>query len=445
MDSIDNKLNAVPVKIVGVDGSGEEDNFTLVGTNGRLKTDALISNDLNSPLPIDFLQRRIDAFGRLRVSNPTTIFESTFHIDKQPLLWTESTSGGATVIHNSNTSSVDIILPTTSGAKAIFQTKQYFAYHPGKSQFILLSGNIGGAAANVRKRIGQFDDNNGFIFELNETVARVILRSNTSGVPVDTAVDQVNWNIDKLDGTGSSGHTLDISKQNILFFDYQWLGSGRVRFGAVIDGEIIIAHEFYNANSTLTVPYIKTAILPIRIESENLSTSAGSTGHLTCAAIVAEGGFGPEGIIRSANNAVTSKSIPASGITPILSIRKQSAYSRLPIKLIGISAFANSTDDLLIRVTINGTLTGPSWSNLTGIAQQDVAATVVSGGTDIFSFYLRGAAGAKSTEILQELLESSNIILGSDFTGNSDIVTISAQSLTGLSNGYATIIYKELI
>jgi hypothetical protein len=54
----------------------------------------------------------------------------------------------------------------------------------------------------------------------------------------ETVVPQTNWNIDKLDGTGISGITLDISKAQILWMDIEWLGLGTVRIGFVINGNL---------------------------------------------------------------------------------------------------------------------------------------------------------------------------------------------------------------
>src|SRR3989344_5716049 len=105
-----------------------------------------------------FLQ---DAFGRLRVSNPQTLFESKFLFGKQELLWDEQIvngGGNPTSTHNSNTSSVDLTLGTFINDEIIRQTKRRINYQPGKSQLCFFSFNIGEAKANVRKRIGMFDN-----------------------------------------------------------------------------------------------------------------------------------------------------------------------------------------------------------------------------------------------------------------------------------------------
>jgi hypothetical protein len=73
------------------------DNTISGGTNGasignvgdRLKTDSLIVIDANSPM--------LDAFGRQRVSNPYSLFESSFRYDLQADLWSSLQSNGGAI------------------------------------------------------------------------------------------------------------------------------------------------------------------------------------------------------------------------------------------------------------------------------------------------------------------------------------------------------------
>jgi len=66
-----------------------------------------------------------DAFGRLRVSEPYTLFDSQnrFQIDPQ---FDTATSGSATATHLPNESSVAMAVTTASGDEVIRQTKRVF-------------------------------------------------------------------------------------------------------------------------------------------------------------------------------------------------------------------------------------------------------------------------------------------------------------------------------
>jgi len=75
----------------------------------------------------------IDAFGRLRVSDPYTEFDSHFEYDRQDTRWLHSATGTATATHLPNESSVKMVLGTEPGALVRRYTRTRFRYQPGKS------------------------------------------------------------------------------------------------------------------------------------------------------------------------------------------------------------------------------------------------------------------------------------------------------------------------
>ncbi len=246
----------------------------------------------------------IDAFSRWRVSNPTSVFSSKFVYNLSPLLYEQITSGTGTITHDAANSSADFATTGDGVGSSAMQSYRYIEYQPGKSQLIFTTFRFGIAAANVTRRIGLFDENDGFYLEQTgaTTVNLVRLSSSSTG---NQTVAQANWNLDKLDGTGTSRYTLDLSKCQILIIDAQWLGVGRVRIGFDIDGVIIYAHEFLHANNVTDV-YCRTLSLPIRA---SLTTDASviSTMSFICASVQSEGGVSEEvGLDFSQNATVTA-------------------------------------------------------------------------------------------------------------------------------------------
>jgi hypothetical protein len=237
-----------------------------------------------------------DAFGRLRVSNPLTIFDSKSILSKNNL-FDESTANGGTVTYTSNKSTVNLNVTEAAGSKTIRQSKRVMSYQPGKSLLIFNTFVMNTLTENLKQSLGLFDANNGILFQASGTTLKIIRRTYTSGASVDTEINQSDWNGDKLNGTGASGFTLDPAKSNILFIDIEWLGVGSVRVGFVINGQLITAHTFYNANSLTTV-YMQTANLPIRYEIERTGTLAAGTYTLQqiCSSCISEGGYSPEGV-----------------------------------------------------------------------------------------------------------------------------------------------------
>lgn len=387
----------------------------------------------------------MDAFGRLRVSTPHSIFESTFQYNAQPLQWDSLTTGGGSLVHNPSTASVELRTGTDSGDSVIFQTRQYFKYHPGKSSFVAFSGKLASPMPNLRQRIGQFDANNGVFFEVDGINLNVVVRSKVSGAVVDTKAPQASWNMDRLDGTGPSGVALNPANQQILFFDYQWLGSGRIRVGTIIGGVTLYVHEIMHSN-VISVPYSQTATLPFRGELTNTGTTlAPSFTRTTCATLYSEGSDSSDGFAKTLNSGTTYKAIAATGNIPILSIRKAAAMVRVPIKFSDIYVLSGAADDLLVTLTINPTLTGATFSVPVGAAEGDVTATAMTGGTEVYSFYLRATNSAGGTgAITADFFELANTVLGASISGVSDILTISVRSLTGTANAVATINFREL-
>jgi hypothetical protein len=263
----------------------------LYGTPGGTCTTGTPTN----PITVVPGGNAVDAFGRLRVSNPLTIFDSKNVMSKNNL-FDESTANGGTVTYTSNKSTVNLNVTEASGSKTIRQSKRVMSYQPGKSLLLFNTFVMNTPTANLKQSVGLFDANNGIIFQADGTTLKIIRRTYTSGAAVDDPISQSSWNGDKLNGTGASGFTLNAATSNILFIDLEWLGVGAVRVGFVINGQLITAHTFYNANSLTTV-YMQTANLPIRYEIERTGTLTAGTYTLQqiCSTCISEGGYAPEG------------------------------------------------------------------------------------------------------------------------------------------------------
>jgi len=210
-----------------------------------------------------------DAFGRLRTSDPYTLFDSKQLFDNLPLFWNDiafSGSGTASDYHALRASSIIGVSNTTAGVR-VRQTKRRFNYQPGKSLAIVITFVLGTKQNGITRRVGYFDENNGIFLEISNDQVYIVRRSQSTGTVVDTKVNQRNWD-DPLDGNGDSGITIDFEKVQILFIDLEWLGVGRVRCGVVVDGVMSYFHSFKAAN-VLTSVYMSTPNLPIRYELTN--------------------------------------------------------------------------------------------------------------------------------------------------------------------------------
>jgi len=345
-----------------------------------------------------------DAFGRLRVSNPITLFDSKQIFDNQPLFWNDvETSGGGTgSSHSANTASSTLSVGATTAGTRVRQTYQSWNYQPGKSQLIFMTFVLDktGGGTGITRRIGQFNTNNGLFLEDSAGTYRFVRRTYTSGSPADNAVAQSSWNIDKLDGTGASGITIDFSKTQILVIDYEWLGVGRARMGFVIDGKIYYAHEFLNANS-LDVVYMSTPNLPLRVEITNSGAGAASSLEHICASVISEGGQQQNGILRHVDSG--SISSLSSGTTyAMIGIRLKSGYIGADVLLENLSAIASTKDDqahweIKLNPTVAGTFTYSDQTNSAVQIATGAVTNTVTGGTDIDGGYFSTTVSVNST------------------------------------------------
>ena len=325
-----------------------------------------------------------DAFSRLRTSEPFTLFDSSNRY-RDNGLWATSTAGTAAATFNADQGLMDLTVGSASGDQVIRETYRVFAYQPGKSLLVLNTFVMEPAKADLRQRVGYFGAANGVYLELDGLDTYMVERSSVSGSVANTRVIQANWNVDPMDGTGPSGRTLDLSKAQIMWSDFEWLGLGSVRTGFVIDGEFITCHVFHHAN-LITSTYITTASLPIRYEMTNTgATSGASTLKQICSTVLSEGGYELRGGPGSITTPITSAYTMATAGTyyPIVSIRLKAANLDAIVAPTGIAVLPNAAGNYSYRIVTGGVTTGGSWNSAgaTSNVEYNIAGTSFAGGT----------------------------------------------------------------
>jgi len=172
-----------------------------------------------SPYNVVLPATQSDAFGRLRTSSPFTLFDSSHRFDDNDL-WSTETSTGGTAVFNADQGLIDVSVTAASGSSVTRETIKVFAYQPGKSLLIMNTFVMSPAKTGLTQRVGYYGDNNGFYLEQADSAVAFVERSFVTGSLVNTPVLQANWNGDKLDGTGPSGYTLDLSKAQIYWMEF---------------------------------------------------------------------------------------------------------------------------------------------------------------------------------------------------------------------------------
>jgi hypothetical protein len=256
----------------------------------------------------------------------------------------------------------------------------------------------------IRRRIGLFDEANGFYFEDAGVIGadglpeyNVVVRTSTSGILVENRIPRSQWNGDQLDGLGRSGITADPTKTQMVSFEYEWYGAGQIVIGYVIDGFTHIIHTFNHANRS-TVPWSSTPFLPIRLELENLTGVAG-THYLYQGSnsLVSEGEATKLGIAQNVTAPITGRTMAsANTFYPILSIRlKSTALKGIVLPTFFQAATIDNTN-IFYKLIRNATLTNANFIDMpdaNAFTQYDISATAYTGGVDLDSGFVIGGGG----------------------------------------------------
>ncbi len=395
----------------------------------------------------------VDAFGRARVSSPLTLFDSS-HRYRDNNLWSTSNTAGGTYAFSSSEGLVNLNVSTANNAEVVRETTKVFSYQPGKSLQIMNTFVFSAAKTNLRQRVGYFGNNNGYYLELDGidgTTLCLVERSSVTGSVVETRVAKANWNLDKLDGTGPSLMTLDITKAQILWMDIEWLGVGAVRMGFVIDGKFIHCHTFNHSN-LVTSTYITTASLPCRYEIKNTGiTSGASTLKQICTSVISEGGYELRGLQQAVGTAIGAPRdlTVVNTYYPVISIRLKSSPDRLDaiviltaISLLGITNNANYN----WQVVASGTTTGGTWvsAGTDSAVDYNITGTSFAGGRVLASGWTNGSAqGSTPVDILKEALFKFQLERDGLTSSPFELTLVAASDIAG-GDIYASMDWEEI-
>jgi hypothetical protein len=378
-----------------------------------------------------------DAGGRLRVSQLTTLGDlKTLNEDDLLLLENVGTGTASWADNKCN-------LSVTSGQYEIRRSKHYFPYFSGKSQPIEITFDGFQTQAGVTKRVGYFSSNavapynsdlDGFWLEDNGTTKYLVVsRKGTETLRVALSA----WNGDK------AMLTYDWSKFTVVLFDFLWLGGAGLRvFVKTADG-FILAHEHAGHTGVATNTFTHSPNQNVRFEIRGDSDS-GSL-RAICAQVSTEGSIEESGKQRSVGTGATAITLAAIGTTyPIIGIRKKTTQRDKAVKQIGVSAFVSSSDQMIVTLQLNPTLSaGLAWSNVTNSAVQQGLATgaqtVTSPGTILFS-----APWSQNTVVPPNILDQDFLSsLGMTIADVSDELILCGTPITATVAAHGFIGYKE--
>lgn len=373
---------------------------------------------------------RTDMFGRTKVSEPYTLFDSS-HRYQASDDFSYTTANGGEVVYNADQSSVFHNVTTASGSEVTSETFRVFAYQPGKSLQVLQTFVFAPPQTNLRQRAGYFSRENGFYLEQDGTDVYIVKRTKVSGTVEELRVPQSEWNVDKLDGMGPSDRVLDLTKAHIFFSEYEWLGVGSVRLGFVLDGYFIIVHQFNHANHIDSV-YMTTATLPVRYEITNTGTTdVASTQKQICTTVISNGGFFKPVRMQSV---IRPNTTVGTTYYPLISLRMTEDRTDSVVIPDGVELSPNTGDNWEWALIKNATITGGSWE-LAGPknnVEYNTSSTALSAGeTVISSFFSSTNQVLPTLTVKDERNWSLQLGRTNSDTPVSDVYTLAVRVLAG--------------
>ena len=447
--SVTNQLTSTSVRVLNPVSLNDLNGNNVTVTAPTSSLNVNVTNTVTSVTTPEPTQ--LDAFGRLRVSTPLTLFDSS-HRYRDNNLWSSLTAVGGTYAFNQNQGLVDLTVNALSGSSVIRETTKVFSYQPGKSLLALNTFVMAQSANNLRQRVGYFGKDNGIYFQLDGGVMSFVERTLVNGSPASESIIPLSaWNGDKLNGTGPSGFTLDITKAQIMWMDIEWLGLGTVRTGFIIDGKFIVCHSFHHANRIAST-YITTASLPLRYEITNKGDITGGpkTMKQVCSSVISEGGYELRGLQQAIGTSIDApKRLVSKGVFyPVITLRLKSARNDAIVILTAISILGKSLGAYNWKVIASGTTGGGTGTWISAgddsAVEYKLDADSITGGRTLASGYCTTSnQGSTQIDILKEALFKFQLERDS-LNGVNYELTLAMASDTATTDVFASMDWEEI-
>lgn len=322
---------------------------------------ANIYNDLNSEC--SFINPAVGSlYDRLQTAEYSTIFSILSLYGITYLRDVITTAGSGAITNTGN----GYILSTTTAANdsATLDSAERGHYSANGSYEVGIGVIVPVAPISTQKAIwGITDGSNGLYFGQDSTDVYVgALRNGT-----ETKVYKSNWNVDKLDGTGSSGLTLDTSRGYLYQIRYGSI-NGVAEFRVVMiqpstnEQVPIVCERLYPITGTI----IGDTNQPIRARIENGATAPAQPFSIT----VRGRGYANLGTPANINRTTSERRLTVAtnnaAFVPLVSFQRQAIFPAGSGRANSINVVIDSFDlipsnDIMWQLRLNSTLTGASF------------------------------------------------------------------------------------
>ncbi len=395
-----------------------------------LPTDGSIMVRTQNPSLIPCTASLYDAFGRERVSAPDPVlsyYQLTANMAARD--WSEAATGaGTSSTYSQNLASTTIAVSNLTVGSRRRSSIQAGQYQAGLSALILVTVVPNGVAAGITKRWGYFNTANGLFFQTSATGLQIVLRSSTSGAPVDTVVDQSAFN-----GPDSIPAGFSLTNCALYGFDFEWLGVGKIRCFLIFGGQYFIIHEF--ANTTLLNVWMSTPNLPASYEIINNGAGPATSMQCICGTMIVErGAIGARTVPRAVNRGSSVVSVPNDGSNYVLlAVRLNPASLSVIVRPSSLNFFCTSGTvqyiwGFISKAVINGNAL--VWQNL---SEADLQFAITDATNTVASGNLLATGYSDSTNQSNTItrVDVQQYSFGADAAGTPIIYALTARKIDG--------------
>lgn len=376
-----------------------------------------------------------DMFGRTKVSNPRTIWESS-HRYALAGQHDPRTANGGSYEYIDHESAVAHRVTTQAGSIVHVESLRVMPYSPGKGMQIMQSFRLAPPQTGLRQRIGYFSRENGIFLEQKDDKYYIVLRYITGADHTvdETRVEQKDWNVEPFLGSGPTDTVLDFTKAHLMFIELEWLGVGDVRVGFVYNGVFLVAHQFNHTNK-LTTTYMQTATLPLRYEIENyggITTAAEQ--KVICSSVILNGDYDKKPSQESVY--VSSPVSVGTSFVPITAFRMASGRTDAVVIPGSENVTPTSAGVYEWQLIKNATITGGTWVAYgRGNVEYNKTITSYTGGTTVRTGFLN-SSNQSGVQATIEGLDRFDLQLGrtNETTPVSDSLLLVVRTLSGNGN-----------
>lgn len=313
----------------------------------------------------------LDAGGRTRVSQITTLLDGKVLGEDDTTLF--ENIGTGTAIYSNN----KVTLSVTPGQYMIRQSKRFCPYFSGKNQLIEETFYKFQLESGLIKQIGYFSSNavapydsniDGFWLESNGDTSTYRLKTSRAGT--------ITLDEDITDIIASYNFT----NFSVIAFDFLWLGGAILRLFLKTENGFELIHEF-NYSGTAEDTFILSPNQPVRYSIRS-TTGTGSLVYVCCQ-VATEGSIDESGKTLSLINQTSIATNSIGTIYALKGIKKQANFRDTAIQILSISAgITATTDSGILMLFLNPTLSAPlTYANKSKIQEATATNQTVTANT----------------------------------------------------------------